>query len=405
MNSNREESNIVTFLQGVEVPDIVEEKAQEAFRQIRRKGQHPVNERESREGRSHARGAVVRGFVLSRAAVIIGVCFLVFGTTAAAIGIGSLYRQRMENMNAESVENYYELACKEDITSYNRMFTEEESLRYQQLKEDYEKNGRFPESQIAVLKEGEIYAGEGIFLDESTITLYLPEEPLGDEELLELIDFEHKMNYSIYAKQQDRILQGGTWESRMLEMTDEMVDRIYYITFSTRNDVSGGYNRELTKEEEQRYERLVKEYEDGGKYVDMEMTVIDIPEEYTGEGIAICVEDADYYLPAQELTDGELLQIIDMEHKKLYCLQRISDEIQMGFRSGYPARAYDDETENNMTGTWTEEWVDEDGITHYYTNTEGVWSEEWVDKDGVVHRTWQDEKGHLHKTTSPPEEN
>lgn len=333
MNTNKNESSVITFLQEVEVPDIVEKKAQEAFRQIRRKGRVPLTNR--------------RGFALPKAAVLIAGCFLVFGTTAAAIGIGSLYRQRMEGMDKESVENYYELADKGETTSYSRPLTGEERQRYGQLKEDYEKNGHFPASQIVALKEGETYGGKGIFLDESTRTLYLPEEPLGDEELLEMIDFEHKLVYSIYIRQQAEIMQGGNWESRMAAMTDEMVDRIYFITCSTREHESGGYSRKLTKEEEQRYGILVKEYEDEGKYVDMEIAVIEKPEEYTGEGIAICVEDADYYIPDRELTDGEFLQIIDMRHKEIYCMDRISNEIQMGFRSGYPARAYDDESQGS----------------------------------------------------------
>lgn len=352
---NKREADMTAFLQGVEVPDIVEEKAREAFGQIRREGQMLPNKGGSYENGIPQGSIRKRGFIIPKAAVIIGCCFLVFGTTAAAIGIGSLYRQRMENMDEESVENYYNLAEQGETTLFSRPLTEEERQRYKQLKEDYEKNGRFPAGQITALKEGETYGGEGIAVDESARTLYLPEEVLSDEEMLEMIDFEHKLVYSIYAKQQARILQGGTWESRMIEMTDEMVDRIYYITCSTRNPESGGYNRALTKEEEQRYETLVKEYEDEGKYVDTELTVIEKPEEYTGEGIAICVEDADYYLPERELTDEEFLQIIDMRHKMGYCLDRILIEVQMGLRSGYPARAYDDDITE-----WTEVLTEEE---------------------------------------------
>lgn len=267
------------------------------------------------------------------------VCFLIVGVTVSAMGAINLYRQRMEEMDKTEIEEYYSIALAGETTSLSRPFTAEERARYKQLEQEYKTNGLFPKSQLRYLQEGDTYDGIGVVMDTAGTTLYLPEGTLTDEELLEIIDFNHKIAYSIYQVNEERIINGGGWESRMTLMDDAEVDRIYLITSSTKEHVSGGYSRKLTADEQSRYEELTRRYEEEGLYTTSEPSVIWRPEEYTGEGIAICVLDADYYLPETELSDEELLQIIDFEHKTNYCLNRISQEIMLGLRDGYPPRA------------------------------------------------------------------
>lgn len=333
-NQRKNEKSMAAFLQEAKVPDMVQEKVNETLCEIRREGVKAARRQRAYNSRKQA-------FYLPKTAVIAVSCFLVLGATAVATEIGSLYRQRMENMSHESIEGYYEIANAGETTLYNRPLTEEEKARYQQLKEAYEKNGVFPKSQVTSLQEGEAYSGKGVAVDELTSTLYLPGEALSDEEMLQMIDFQHKIAYSIYAKQQERIMQGGNWESRMAEMTDEMVDRIYLAYCASNLDVGGGYSRELTEAEQQHYDAMVTAYEDEGKYAETEIPVIQAPEEYTGSGVAFCASDSKYYLPKEELTEGELLQIIDFEHKIPYCFDRIHSEIDMGLRTGYPEASGD----------------------------------------------------------------
>ena len=278
-------------------------------------------------------------FRVPQAAAACLVCFLIAGVTVSAMRAINLYRQRMEEMDKTEIAEYYSIALAGETTSLNRPFTAEERSRYKQLEEEYETNGLFPESQLRYLSEGDTYDGIGVVMDTAGTTLYLPEETLTDEDLLEIIDFNHKVAYSIYQVNEERIINGGGWESRMALMDDAEVDRIYLITSSTLEHVSGGYSRTLTADERSRYEELTRRYEEEGLYTTSEPAVIWRPEEYTGEGVAICVLDADYYLPETELSDEELLQIIDFEHKTNYCLNRISQEIMLGLRDGYPPRA------------------------------------------------------------------
>lgn len=276
---------------------------------------------------------------LPRIAVASVACLLLCGITASAVGVINEYKQRMKDMDQDTVEQYYEIVMAgqtEETIGQNRHYTEQERVRYEALNEAYEKNGLFPEVQIPYLQDADAYTGEGLALDPSTDTLYLPDRELSDEELLEIIDLQHKIVYSIYKWNEAKIVSGSDWQRRMAALSDEEVDEIYLTTCSTTNDVSGGYNREMSESEERRYGELMEGYEQDGLFVDQEMPVIQTPAEYDGRGIAICVETGSYYFPERELTDEELLQLIDLQHKESYCLDRLLREVQMGLREGYP---------------------------------------------------------------------
>lgn len=266
------------------------------------------------------------------------VCLLLSGVTVCAVGAVSLYRQRMEEMTPEEAQSWYELAEMQETGGMSRLYTAEEQARYEELSSRYEKDGLFPEKSITQIGTAMEYTGEGVALETDTALLYLPKGTLSDEDLLEIIDYHHKMAYSIREVNEAKILSGDGWEKRMAEMSDEEVDRIYAITCSTLNPTGGGYSRPLTETESARYEELVRQYEDEGVWAEGEPVVIQTPEEYMGDTVAICVEDANYYLTDRELTNGELLWLIDMEHKTDYCLDRILRDVQMGLRERYPTR-------------------------------------------------------------------
>ncbi len=323
MNNKKED----ILYRDLEIPEVVLHKANEAFSQI-----HMEAEGE-RKISAKKRGRKLR---LPKAAVAAIICCLICGTTVTAMEIISLYRQRMEGMEKQEIENFYQLANAGETNNLNRPLTAEEGERYQSLTVEYEKNGRFPEGSLAIIEDADSYNGQGVALDASTRTIYLPEEALSDEELLEIIDFNHKLVYSIYETNQERIVARGDWESRMAAMTDEEVDRIYLAYCSSNLDVGGGYSRELCQTESDRYEELKKRYESEGICSEQDLIIIKTWDEYTGAGVAFCEENSKFCLPEEELSDAEFLQIIDFEHKIPYCFDRILYEIQMGFREGYP---------------------------------------------------------------------
>ena len=312
----------------LEIPEFVWEKANVAFSQIQMEEEKMKNPAK--------KGKVQKIFRLPKAAAVAIICCLVFGTTVAAMEMINLYRQRMEAMEKQEIEDLYQLAYAGEANSLNRSFTPEEKERCQALTEEYEKNGRFPRETLAILSDSDSYNGQGVAIDASTRTIYLPEESLSDEELLEIIDFNHKMTYSIYEKNQERILAQGDWESRMVAMTDEEVDRIYLAYCASNLETGGGFSRELSQSESQRYEELKEQYENEGVYSELELNIIKTLDEYTGNGVAFCEENSKYCLHDEELSDSELLQIIDFNHKINYCFDRIGYEVMIGLREGYP---------------------------------------------------------------------
>lgn len=305
--------------QDLEIPEIVWEKANAAFSQIQEK-----------EKKKHA------VFRIPRAAAVAIICCCILGTTAAAMEIASLYRQRMENMEKQEIEDFYQLANAGEANSLNRPFTAEERERYQALAEDYEKNDRFPKKSMTIIAGADDYSGQGVAVGADTRTVYLPAQSLSDEELLEIIDFNHKMTYSIYEKNQERILAQGNWESRMAQMTDSEVDRIYLAYCASNLETGGGFSRVLREQESQRYEELNEQYENEGFYPETELNLIKTADEYTGTGAAFCEENSTYYIPDGAVSDYEFLQIIDFDHKISYCFDRIQYDILMGFREDYP---------------------------------------------------------------------
>lgn len=312
----------------LDVPEIVQEKMKLAFSK--------VYEEEKEAGRRKKRKQISRMRRLPRAAVIAFACCLALGMTAAAMGLTSLYRQRMQEMTEDEVDRYYNIANGGEANSHNRNFTLEEEERYAQLETEYQRNGLFPQNEITCLYTGDIYGGEGVAIDPDTRTVYLPDRELTDEELLEIIDFNCKVAYSIYEKNNERILSGDDWESRMATMTDEMVDEVYLAWCGGNTEVSGGYSRPLTEAEERRYAELNQKYETEGLYVESNLSIIQAQSEYTGSGVAFSVKESHYCIPDGELTDEELLKVIDFNHKVPYCFDRINTEILLGLREGYP---------------------------------------------------------------------
>lgn len=279
-----------------------------------------------------------RVFRLPQVAVACLACVLLSGVTVSAVEAIRSYRERMEEMTQEDKVDYYEIAMAGETTEYSRRLTSEEKKRYDALKEAYEKNGLFPESEIGKMQNAEEYTGKTVMLDVSTCTVYLPENSLNNEELLQLIDLQHKISYSIYDLNVERVANGSDWESRMAAMTDAEVDEVYLSMYGGLTDLSGGYSRELTEQESKRFVELEVSYEEEGLFALTNIPVIETPEEYTKEGVALCVSDSTYYLQEATLTDEMMLQIIDMNHKSIYCLDRIHYEIQLGLRMEYPKK-------------------------------------------------------------------
>ena len=133
----------------------------------------------------------------------------VYGAIAA-------YKERLAQMDQGQIEDYYSWQSQGETMHYSRLLRESEQTRYEQLNQAYETEGLFPEGTIAYLEDADDYTGEGIGLLTSRATFMLPQEDLTDEELLQLIDYAHKADYS-FQQIQKQVADGGDYPDWRME--------------------------------------------------------------------------------------------------------------------------------------------------------------------------------------------
>lgn len=132
-----------------------------------------------------------------------------FSVTAFAAA-GAL-KQRMEAMNKEKLEEYFVQIHSSFMgaDNYNRSYTDGERERMDELRISYEEQGLFPEGELTMLDEAEDYKGKNVAFFKKTSTFFFPEKEMSDEELLQIIDFYAKREYSL-QKMNEMIAAGET---------------------------------------------------------------------------------------------------------------------------------------------------------------------------------------------------
>lgn len=159
------------------MPDELNERLEEIFSEIRKT--------KSRK-RMSMRAAVLLAAVL----------IMAFSITATAAV--SLVRQRMEALNKEKLEEYF-LDCQNSFVGAdyrNRDYSNAEEKRLEKLRKAYEE-GLFPTGSLTLIEDSNDYKGKGVAFFPKGSTFFLPESELTDEELLQIIDFYAKRDYSI----------------------------------------------------------------------------------------------------------------------------------------------------------------------------------------------------------------
>ena len=150
----------------------------------------------------------VRHYGFRRIVIPAAACLLLASVTVTASG---LYRARMESMNHEKLETYFSGLQEADVAadSYSRPLTDGEKNRLEELRQAYLEEGYFPKKELVRLDSPEKYK-KGVAFYAARSTFFLPEEEMTEEELLELIDFREKRDYSL-AKITEEI-EAGDYE-------------------------------------------------------------------------------------------------------------------------------------------------------------------------------------------------
>ena len=120
-----------------------------------------------------------------------------------------------------------------------------------------------------------------------------------------------------------RALVNSLVRERLEMMPEEDVEAI--IDDEMRNRAAAdGFTRAYTDDENARYQVLAEKYQ-SGIFPEKEITKVDSREDVNKDEVCFIVPDSIYYLPERELTDEEILEIIDYDVKRNYALKQNYD--------------------------------------------------------------------------------
>lgn len=193
------------------------------------KAQEPQRQEEAdRTGNTLEKDPQRRSFRMNwKKSLVLAAALVMLVSATAAASVGAL-RERMEAMNREKLEAYFAQIYETRIghDNYNRPYTRAEKERMEALRSAYENEARFPEGELRMIERAEEYKGGGVAFMGATTTFFFPETEMSDEELLRIIDFLYKRDYSL-AKMNEMIAAGEAQmpetEDREIEATDEEI--------------------------------------------------------------------------------------------------------------------------------------------------------------------------------------
>ena len=183
----------------------------------------------------------IKHFLQKRTLLLVAVITLLSGMTVFASA--NLWQQRMLEMNQEEIENYFISIASSKAPSfrYNRVMTAEEKRLWEEMKFLYQNQGVFPKGSLTMLKSADEYSGKNIGYDRRSGTFFLPEKEMSEEQILQIIDFQHKAEYAVSStnagKEEKEIKE-------ILEKADEEKNENVII-----NDKVSGYEIPLEAEE------------------------------------------------------------------------------------------------------------------------------------------------------------
>lgn len=111
------------------------------------------------------------------------------------------------------------------------------------------------------------------------------------------------------------------FQHRMVTMPEEVKEN-YNSDVQKSNEEADAYSRKLTDREEEKIIRLRKQYEKEGKFPQKEIKQVKSNENIIEQELYFVTEESKFYLPERNLTEEEMLQIIDLQEKRDYSVRR-----------------------------------------------------------------------------------
>lgn len=200
--------------------------------------------------------------------------------------VTSVVKERMESLPKEEVREINDMVQSKptEADEFSREYSDSEKERNKALWQAY-KEGRFPESVLAQVENAEEAPEGTVCYIRSTGLFNLPAQEMTDEEMLEIIDFQHKMSYAV-----EQSLNGKTPEQIAAEdLAKELAERAM---LEEKVKTAGG----ISEEEAIEFARKAMETDIGEKAKELRL-LIDRPEAetYGWEVGLVDITDEDEY--------------------------------------------------------------------------------------------------------------
>lgn len=109
-------------------------------------------------------------------------------------------------------------------------------------------------------------------------------------------------------------------QERLEAMPEEEVEAVYETAMSSKEEADS-YSRAYTDSENARYQQLAEKYL-SGTFPEKEILQVDSEEDVKQDELCFIVSRSTFYLPDRELTDEEILEIMDFSVKRDYALRQ-----------------------------------------------------------------------------------
>lgn len=309
----------------IEIPDSVTKRFESTLNDIKKE-----NLTQKKGGKPYGRVARIATAV---AAIVIAFC-----TATLSVRAYIRHLEAIRNMSGEEVISLYENIYRYNNGMLSRELSEEEDRREGELFLAYSEDTAEPESKVIIIERKDDYKGKGVSFCKEDGILYIPDETLSDEELLECIEFGLIGQY-IIGEGYELATNPDHYMNALKNLSNSDINDIYVFTAMSGASTTF-YSRELAVGETARKKALKKLYMYTDKKPNKEIAVIPSKDKYTGDGVAFCTYDSTYYLPEAEMTDEDILEIIDYRMKQDYAIARINEDIETGKRTEWPHVEY-----------------------------------------------------------------
>ena len=113
--------------------------------------------------------------------------------------VNNIVKEHMESISQEEVQAINDMVQEQrnaEADGFSREYSDEEKERSKVLWQEYN-NGTFPDKVIVEVDDANDVTEGMLCYIRSTGVFNLPDQEMTDEELLEIIDFQHKMSYAV----------------------------------------------------------------------------------------------------------------------------------------------------------------------------------------------------------------